>query len=161
MWRYQNHSFYCWWVNCWIFSLGVLYTVVLWIFLYRSFLLDTYLQVELLSHGISVYSVLVDIAKLFFNIIITIYTSDKSSQFSSVHLLSHVDSLWPHELQHARPPCPSPTPGIYSNSCVPYSPQSLIIFFLPCNHLVTTHIVTMVTMRYEAISHGLMNIPND
>ena len=27
------------------------------------------------------------------------------------------DSLWPHELQHARPPCPSPTPGIYPNSC--------------------------------------------
>ena len=27
------------------------------------------------------------------------------------------DSLQPHELQHARPPCPSPTPGIYSNSC--------------------------------------------
>ena len=23
------------------------------------------------------------------------------------------DSLWPHELQHARPPCPSPTPGVY------------------------------------------------
>ena len=27
------------------------------------------------------------------------------------------DSLWPHGLQHARPPCPSPTPRIYSNSC--------------------------------------------
>ena len=27
------------------------------------------------------------------------------------------DSLWSHELQHARPPCPSPTPGVYSNSC--------------------------------------------
>ena len=27
------------------------------------------------------------------------------------------DSLWPHELQHARLPCPSPTPGVYSNSC--------------------------------------------
>ena len=26
------------------------------------------------------------------------------------------DSLWPHELQHARPPCPSPTPGVHSNS---------------------------------------------
>ena len=26
-------------------------------------------------------------------------------------------SLWPHGLQHARPPCPSPTPGAYSNSC--------------------------------------------
>ena len=27
------------------------------------------------------------------------------------------DSLRPHELQHARPLCPSPTPGVYSNSC--------------------------------------------
>ena len=27
------------------------------------------------------------------------------------------DSLWPHELQHARPPCPSPSPGVHSNSC--------------------------------------------
>ena len=25
------------------------------------------------------------------------------------------DSLRPHGLQHARPPCPSPTPGVYSN----------------------------------------------
>ena len=27
------------------------------------------------------------------------------------------DSFWPLELQHARPPCPSPTPGVHSNSC--------------------------------------------
>ena len=27
------------------------------------------------------------------------------------------DSLRPHGLQHRRPPCPSPTPGVYSNSC--------------------------------------------
>ena len=27
------------------------------------------------------------------------------------------ESLWPHERQHARPPCPSPTPTVYSNSC--------------------------------------------
>ena len=27
------------------------------------------------------------------------------------------DSLWPHGLQHARPPCPSQTPEVYSNSC--------------------------------------------
>ena len=27
------------------------------------------------------------------------------------------DSLQPHESQHARPPCPSPTPRVYSNSC--------------------------------------------
>ena len=31
------------------------------------------------------------------------------------------DSLRPHGLQYARPPCPSPTPGVYSNSC-PLSP---------------------------------------
>ena len=28
------------------------------------------------------------------------------------------DSLWPHESQHARPPCPSRTPGVHPNSCV-------------------------------------------
>ena len=27
------------------------------------------------------------------------------------------DSLLPHESQHVRPPCPSPTPGVHSNSC--------------------------------------------
>ena len=37
-------------------------------------------------------------------------------QFSSVQLLSRVHSLWPHESQHARPPCPSPTPGVHSDS---------------------------------------------
>ena len=37
--------------------------------------------------------------------------------FSSVQFSRSVvsDSLRPHESQHARPPCPSPTPGIYSN----------------------------------------------
>ena len=38
-----------------------------------------------------------------------------SVQFSSVQLLSHV-RLQPHELQHTRPPCPSPTPGVHSYS---------------------------------------------
>ena len=38
----------------------------------------------------------------------------RSVQFS----LSVVsDSLWPHGLQHTRPPCPSPTHRVYSNSC--------------------------------------------
>ena len=43
----------------------------------------------------------------------------KTSQFSSVHFSRSVvsDSLQPHESQHARPPCPSPTPGVYPNSC--------------------------------------------
>ena len=37
-------------------------------------------------------------------------------QFSSV-AQSYPDSLWPNELQHARPPCPSSTSRVYSNSC--------------------------------------------
>ena len=39
--------------------------------------------------------------------------------FSSVQFSCSVvsDSLRPHESQHTRPPCPSPNPGIYPNSC--------------------------------------------
>ena len=37
-------------------------------------------------------------------------------KISSVQF-SRVDSLRPHELQHAGPHCPSPAPGIYPNSC--------------------------------------------
>ena len=43
---------------------------------------------------------------------------EKQPSVSSVQSLSHVRSLAPHELQHARPPCLSPTPGVYSNSCL-------------------------------------------
>ena len=45
------------------------------------------------------------------------------------------DSLPPHEWQHARPLCPSPTPGVYSNSCPlswwchPTTSSSVIRFF--------------------------------
>ena len=55
---------------------------------------------------------------------------------SSVQLSHSVmsDSLRPHELQHARPPCPSPTPGVHSNSrplsqwCHPAISSSVIPF---------------------------------
>ena len=38
--------------------------------------------------------------------------------FSSVHFSGSImsDSLWPHGLQQTRPLCPSPNPGVYSNS---------------------------------------------
>ena len=41
------------------------------------------------------------------------------SWFSSVQFTRSVvsDSLQPHESQHARPPCPSPSPGVHSDSC--------------------------------------------
>ena len=44
------------------------------------------------------------------------------------------DTLWPHELQHARPPCPSPTLGVHSNSrpssrwCHPAISSSVVPF---------------------------------
>ena len=42
----------------------------------------------------------------------------RCSQFSSVQFSRSVvsNSLRPHESQHARPPCPSPTPGVHSDS---------------------------------------------
>ena len=42
----------------------------------------------------------------------------KGNQFLSVQFSRSVvsDSLRPHESQHARPPCPSPTPGVHSDS---------------------------------------------
>ena len=50
---------------------------------------------------------------------ITRWSIPKSVQFSSVHFSLSVmsDSLWPHGLKHARPPCPSSTLGVHSNSC--------------------------------------------
>ena len=44
------------------------------------------------------------------------------------------NSLWPHELQHTRPPCPSPTSGVHSNSrpssqwCHPAISSSVVPF---------------------------------
>ena len=43
-----------------------------------------------------------------------LYSLYSSAQFSH-SVVSN--SLRPHGLQHARPPCPLPTPGVYSNSC--------------------------------------------
>ena len=44
----------------------------------------------------------------------TFYWRISSVQFS--HSVVS-DSLWPHESQHARPPCPSATPGVHPTSC--------------------------------------------
>ena len=63
----------------------------------------------------------------------TCWPLDGSLQFSSVQSLSRV-SFQPHELQHARPPCPSPTPRVHSNSrpssrwCHPAISSSVVPF---------------------------------
>ena len=57
------------------------------------------------------------------------FSSQKTKNYLTFSLPSHIilfllfscsvvsNSLWPHGLQHARLPCPSPTPGVCSNSC--------------------------------------------
>ena len=57
---------------------------------------------------------------------ITFFPSTHSVQFSHSVV---PDSLGPHELQHARPPCPSPAPGVHSRLT---SIESVI----PSSHLI-------------------------
>ena len=45
-----------------------------------------------------------------------LFSATSSVKFSGLVMC---DSLWPHGLQHTRLPCPSPTPGVYSNTCPP------------------------------------------
>ena len=54
------------------------------------------------------------------------------------------DYLKPHELQHARPPCPSPTPGVYSNSC----PSSWV---MPSNHLILCRPLLLLPSIFPSI----------
>ena len=54
--------------------------------------------------------------------------------YSPVVQFSHSvmsNSLRPHGLQHNRPPCPSSTPGDYSNSCSSVMPSSHLILYCP------------------------------
>ena len=54
------------------------------------------------------------------------------------------DSLQPHELQHARPPCPSPTPRVYSKLM---SIESV----MPSNHLVLCHPLVLLPSIFPSI----------
>ena len=65
-----------------------------------------------------------------------LYCIYANKRFSSVQFSHSVmsNSLQPHESQHARPPCPSPTPGVHSNShpssrwCHPAISSSVVPF---------------------------------
>ena len=52
------------------------------------------------------------------------------------------DSFQPHGLQHARPPCPSPTPGAYSNSCP---------LIMPSNHLILCRPLLLLPSIFPSI----------
>ena len=53
-------------------------------------------------------------------------------QFSSVQLLSRVRLFMTLESQHTRPPCPSPTPGVYPNTCPSSRWCHLLILSFSC-----------------------------
>jgi len=78
------------------------------------------------------------------------------------------DSLQPHELQHTRPPCPSPTPGVHPNSCPssrwchPAIPSSVIPFSSCTQSLIHYQIwITLIsnfwfTYRTESLVSQLL-----
>ena len=53
------------------------------------------------------------------------------------------NSLWPHEPQHARPPCPSPTPRVYPNLSI----ESV----MPSNHLILCHPLLLLPSIFPSI----------
>ena len=64
----------------------------------------------------------------------------KSVQFSRLVVS---DSLRPHGQQHARPPCPSPTPWVYSNSW--------ILMVMPSNHLILCHPLLLLPSIFPSV----------
>ena len=77
------------------------------------------------------------------------------SQFSSVQFSRSVvsNTLRPHESPHARPPCPSPTPGVHSNPCPSsrwYHPTRLTL----CRPLLSSSIFPSIRVfSNESVLH--------
>ena len=94
---------------------------------------ETYFSWPLYSIWCFVYVLSLDVSLSLASGIVPIPTF---SVFSSVQFSRSVvsSSLWPHESQHARPPCPSPTPGVHSDShpssqwCHPAISSSVVPF---------------------------------
>ena len=78
---------------------------------------------------------------IFLSFLFIVFTFNINFQFSSVQFSRSVvsNSLRHHDRSTARPPCPSPTPGVYSNSC-PWirwchpAISSSVIPFYSCPH---------------------------
>ena len=84
--------------------------------------------------------------------------SSTFSQFSSVAVVSN--SLQPHGLQHARFPCPSPTPGACSNSC-PLSQwchSTISPSVIPFSSCLQSFPASEPFLRCQFFSWGVQNI---
>jgi len=68
-------------------------------------------------------------------------------KYSHIVQFSHSvvsDSLWPHGLQHARHPCPSPTPGVLLK-------LMSIELVMPSNHLILCHSLLLLPSIFPSI----------
>ena len=70
-------------------------------------------------------------------------------QFSSVQSVMS-DSLQPHEPQHTRLPCPSPTTGVHPNPCPSPKPMS-IESMMPSNHLILCRPLLLLPSIFPSI----------
>ena len=72
------------------------------------------------------------------------------------------DSMRPHKLQHARPPCPSPSPGVHSDSC-PSSPwchqaiSSSVVPFSSCSQSLPASVSFPMSQLF---AWGMASQPN-
>ena len=88
------------------------------------------------------------------------------ASFTQFSLSVELDYLGPHELQHARPPCPSPTPGVYSNSCPlslwchPTISSSVIPFFSRLQSSPASGSFQMSQFFASAAAKSLQSCPN-
>ena len=109
-----------------------------WLFMVSYYINSLFILCSL-SFGLFDIFLAVCISSLYWTCIANIFVHDiiylclLSLPFSSVHLVVS-NSLWPHESQHARPPCPSPTPRVHSDSrpssqwCHPAISSSVVPF---------------------------------
>ena len=82
-----------------------------------------------------------------------------SVQFSHIVMS---DSLWPHESQHASSPCPSPSPGVHSDSCPssqwchPIISSSVVPFSFPSTRVFSNESVLRISWpEYWRVSFSI------
>ena len=65
------------------------------------------------------------------------------------------DSLRPHELQHARPPCPSPTPGVHSNySAIKRNTfESVLMRWMDLEPIIQSEVSQKKKDKYHILTH--------
>ena len=73
------------------------------------------------------------------------YPGYQFSQYQFSHSVVS-NSLRPHELQHARPPCPSPTPGVHPNPCMSME------LVMPSSHLILCHPLLLLPSIFPSFS---------